>query len=223
MESWLTVVVPLMGALLAGSLVGLERSFRGRAAGMRTYALVCLTSSMLMLLGRQALGAVPPSFQLSQVVQGIMTGVGFLGAGVIFREGFSVRGLTTAASIWTTAGLGVLIGLGLWAPALLGTLATLGVLSGFRYLERCLPQETYAQLLLRFARPGFPDEGHARALVIAQGFTVVEISYRVGGGGTHFEYRMTLFTLDRTSLGRLAAKLAASPAVLEFRLEPKVE
>jgi putative Mg2+ transporter-C (MgtC) family protein len=73
------------------------------------------------------------------MAQGIMTGIGFLGAGVIFKEGLTVRGLTTAASIWVTAAIGVLVGIGFWVPAILGTIATLAVLSLFRVIESRLP------------------------------------------------------------------------------------
>ena len=69
------------------------------------------------------------------MAQGIMTGIGFLGAGVIFKEGLTVRGLTTAASIWITAALGILYGIGLYFPAIIGTVAAIGVLSSLDVLR----------------------------------------------------------------------------------------
>src|SRR5262245_65584373 len=118
----------IFGALVIGALIGLERSFHGRPAGFRTHALVCVASALLMLvtvyqnewmtqLARDAIRTDP-----TRMAQGIMTGIGFLGAGVIFKEGLTVRGLTTAASIWVTASIGVLVGVGFWLPALLGTM-----------------------------------------------------------------------------------------------------
>lgn len=215
-------LLPLLAALLCGSLIGLERSYRGRAAGMRTYALVCLTSCMLMALSgyAQRNGA---ALQLAPVVQGIMTGVGFLGAGVIFREGFSVRGLTTAASVWATAALGVLIGLQRWEPALAAWLAIMGVLAGLRLVEMHMRQETYAQLMVRYARGRQPPEATVRAQVEDHGFQVAEVSYRVGAHGGEYEYRMTVFTRQRANLARLAATLAIETEVHAFRLEAKVE
>src|SRR3954462_287646 len=88
----------------------------------------------------------------TRMAQGIMTGIGFLGAGVIFKEGLTVRGLTTAASIWVTAAIGILVGIGFWFAAVVGSVATLTVLAAFRFIEARLPSEFYAHHLLRFAR-----------------------------------------------------------------------
>ena len=115
----LRTLVHLLAALAAGSAIGLERSWHGRPAGFRTHALVCLASSLLLLLTLYQPRWFPgagDSVRLdpTRMAQGIMTGIGFLGAGVIFKEGLSVRGLTTAASIWITSAIGVLMGSGLW-------------------------------------------------------------------------------------------------------------
>lgn len=106
------IVIHLVGALVAGGVIGLERSFHGRPAGFRTHALVCLASSLLMLVTLYQWKWLPGvsldtvRTDPTRMAQGIMTGIGFLGAGVIFKEGLSVRGLTTAASIWITAAIG---------------------------------------------------------------------------------------------------------------------
>ena len=107
------IALPLCSAWLAGSLIGLERSYHGRPAGFRTHTLVCMASALLMLVtvyesqwfvsGRLERVVVDPT----RMAQGIMTGIGFLGAGVIMKEGLSVRGLTSAASIWITAAIGL--------------------------------------------------------------------------------------------------------------------
>src|SRR5688572_23514135 len=106
---YLEIVFRLIAALAAGGLIGLERSHRGRPAGFRTHALVCLSSSLLMLvtvyeshwMPRDAAARVV--LDPTRMAQGIMTGIGFVGAGAIIKEGLTVRGLTTAASIWITA------------------------------------------------------------------------------------------------------------------------
>src|SRR5512143_1194683 len=117
MNEYLEISLRLVIALLGGGLIGLERSFHGRPAGFRTHTLVCLASTLLMLVtfyesrwfATPTLGRV--AIDPTRMAQGIMTGIGFLGAGVIMKEGLSVRGLTTAASIWTTAAIGILAGL----------------------------------------------------------------------------------------------------------------
>src|SRR4051812_30201289 len=88
----------------------------------------------------------------TRMAQGIMTGIGFLGAGVIFKEGLTVRGLTTAASIWITAAIGILFGIGFYFAAGVGAAATLAILSAFRFIEHRLPTEFYAHHSLMFAR-----------------------------------------------------------------------
>src|SRR4026209_1159156 len=129
--------IRVLGAVLIGALIGLERSFRRRPAGFRTHALVCAASSLLLLVtvyqnewmtqvSMEAIRTEP-----TRMAQGIMTGIGFLGAGVIFKEGLTVRGLTTAASIWTTAAIGVLVGVGFYLAAVLGAVAVLLILSVF--------------------------------------------------------------------------------------------
>ena len=79
------------------------------------------------------------------MAQGIMTGIGFLGAGVIFKEGLTVRGLTTAASIWITAAIGILAGIGFYFPVIVATVLTLGTLSVFRWIEAKMPVQFYAR------------------------------------------------------------------------------
>ncbi|MCK4586413.1 MAG: MgtC/SapB family protein, partial [Gammaproteobacteria bacterium] len=126
-------------ALLAGGIIGLERAMHGREAGFRTHALVCVSSSLLMVLMVYQWELVPKEFldtvraDPSRMAQGIMTGIGFLGAGVIIKEGLTVRGLTTAASIWMTASIGIVIGMGLFFPAFLATIITVLTLSVFRW------------------------------------------------------------------------------------------
>src|SRR6476661_6685191 len=148
----------ILGSLLIGGLIGLERSFHGRPAGFRTHSLVCVASSLLMLvtvyqnewMTQVAIDAIRTD--PTRMAQGIMTGIGFLGAGVIFKEGLTVRGLTTAASIWITAAIGILVGIGFWYAAIVGAVAALTVLALFRYVESRLPSEFYAHHMLRFAR-----------------------------------------------------------------------
>jgi putative Mg2+ transporter-C (MgtC) family protein len=149
-----------------------------------------------------------------------MTGIGFLGAGVIMQEGFSVRGLTTAASIWITAAIGILTGIGFYFAAFIGTLLALGTLSAFRWIEARLPTETYAIFMVRFRRDATMDEVKLRELVQSTGFSAYNPTYRLHGDVGQFEYRMVLRTMDATNARTLSEKLRADPSVLEFRIAP---
>src|SRR5580658_8334759 len=110
-------------ALIAGALIGAERSYNGRTAGFRTNAVVALAAAGAMLVALQpqfvaaaAMAGYSNVDPIPQIAQGVMTGVGFLGAGVIFKEGVSVQGLTTAACIWAVAAVGLLFGASMYGP-----------------------------------------------------------------------------------------------------------
>jgi putative Mg2+ transporter-C (MgtC) family protein len=225
-QEYLEIVFRIIAALIAGGLIGLERSHRGRPAGFRTHALVCLASSLLMLVTvyeshwfpRDSVGRV--ILDPTRMAQGIMTGIGFVGAGAIMKEGFTVRGLTTAASIWITAAIGILTGIGFYFAAVIGTVLVLGTLSTFRWIEARLPTETYAIFMVRFARVAVMSEAALRDLVHSTGFSLHNLSYRLHGDIEQFEYRMVLRTLDVHNARALAEKLKANPSVLEFRIAP---
>lgn len=140
---WQEVALRLGSATLAGAVLGLNRELKGKPAGLRTNALVSLGSALLILA---SLGSALDSDKqlqanvMSRVMQGIITGIGFLGAGVILRDtsGTQVHGITTAATIWLTATLGVLCGVGMWQVALLGVGLTLAILILGKPLEKFL-------------------------------------------------------------------------------------
>src|SRR6185437_13206463 len=106
MNEW-EAILRTIAALAAGGVIGLERSYHGRAAGLRTYALVSFGSALLVAGGQYELFSTRDSGEVTRIIQGIVTGIGFLGAGVIVKEGFSVRGLTTAESIWVASAIGI--------------------------------------------------------------------------------------------------------------------
>ncbi len=228
-DAQLEIVLRLGAAILAGALIGLERTYRGRPAGFRTHALVCLASAMLMLLstnGAQWLEGLPSDLYRidpTRMAQGIMTGIGFLGAGVIFKEGPSVRGLTTAASIWATAALGILFGVGMYFEGVVVTLAILVMLTLFLRIERRLETDKYTQHHLRFDRKAAMTEAQVREMIGAQGLKIAEIGYFLRDGGAVLEYRMVIHSRDPTNIDRLAQHLLSRPEVIEFRLTPTAD
>src|SRR5882724_8622467 len=186
-DTYAAIALHLVIALAAGGIIGLERSYHGRPAGFRTHALVCLSSSMLMVLTVYqdtwfgSLNLEQANIDPTRMAQGVMTGIGFLGAGVIMKEGLSVRGLTTAASIWITAAIGILAGVGFYAAVACATLLTLGTLSGFRWVEARMPTLLHAHHHLRFPREATMPEAELRALLTQHGFSVANLSYRLTG------------------------------------------
>lgn len=217
----------LLLALLAGGIIGLERAIHGREAGFRTHTLVCVSSSLLMLLMANQWSLVPEQYidtvrtDPTRMAQGIMTGIGFLGAGVIIKEGLTVRGLTTAASIWITAAIGIVIGMGFYLPALITTLITLITLSMFRWVESKIPSMKYAQLSVRFLRSNqYADEDSLRRLIAEHDIKSFEAGYQLGNEGRGFQYKMTLRTNDMKNFRRLAQSLMDMEDVHEFQITP---
>jgi putative Mg2+ transporter-C (MgtC) family protein len=223
------IIQRLVLALFFGGAIGLERSYHGRPAGFRTHALVCTSTSLLMLLSAFDTAWVSPSvvtrttLDPTRMAQGIMTGIGFLGAGAIIKEGLTVRGLTTAASIWMTAAIGVMAGIGFWFPAALGFALTLGTLSAFRYIENKLPAQFYAQFIVRFTSQRRPPEADMRKMIAEHGFTIANLSYRLDRVDDFFEYRMVICTDRKDNARKLSETLSAIEAVKEFRLSSTVD
>lgn len=225
-QEYLDIAVKLACAWAAGSVIGLERTFHGRPAGFRTHALVCVACALLMLVTSHQwewLGSVPLETirtDPTRMAQGIMTGIGFLGAGVIFKEGLTVRGLTTAASIWMTSALGILFGVGFYYPAVLATLLTVGVLSGFRWIEDRMPRQFYAHIMVRFPRERAPAAAEVRQLLREHGFTVANMSYGLSAGGAMMDYGTVIRTASHVNIERLAESLRAVENLAEFQITP---
>ena len=222
----LEIIIRLAAAIAAGGLIGLERSYHGRPAGFRTHTLVCLSSALLMLVTVYEGQWFSPHGESRVVIdptrmaQGIMTGIGFLGAGVIMREGLSVRGLTTAASIWVTAAIGILFGIGFNVPALLAVAATLGTLSSFRWIENRMTSESYAQLHIKFRRAEVVSEPALRDIGRELGFSIANLTFMLTDEGRSFEYRMGIKTLNTQVLKTLSDRLQSETSVIEFSITP---
>ena len=215
----------IFAAFVGGSVVGLERSYNGRVAGFRTHALVAIAAASAMtvayspgLLAGLAPGSTAAG-DATRLAQGVMTGVGFLGGGVIFKEGANIQGLTTAASIWATAAIGLLCGIGLWPTGLAAAVLVLLVLTAMRYVEGLLPTRVRAEGAFRFKAETAPDESGFRELLGGHGVVVSDLSYRLTDGGQTFEYRAQIEDRGGRAFDSLAQRLRASvPALTEFEL-----
>jgi len=222
------IALNLLGALLLGMLVGYERSYQGRAAGMRTYGLVCMASTALTIFvgfasqwygGDGTQGAVDPT----RVVQGIVTGIGFLGAGVIVKDGLSIRGLTTAASIWAVSAVGVLLGVGLYAAALFFALLCALSMSFLHSLEMRLPGRATLDVTVTF-QPGFkPDMREVNKIAQARGYRVLCDSVTITFADNQPVWRFGAVALERSralSPALLAEELAVSDGIARFSITP---
>ena len=137
-------------------MIGLERELDEKAAGLRTHMLVSVGSALFTLVGAYGFADFfdgnTVSFDPSRVAAQIVTGIGFLGAGVIFRQGFTVRGLTTAASLWLVAAIGMAAGAGYWEGALIATVAAIVSLRPLEWVkERMIPQRGATRMVVDLA------------------------------------------------------------------------
>lgn len=127
-DLWIRILV----TLLCGGVIGLERQLRGKPAGIRTSILICLGTQTFISLSASLSG---PTYDPSRVLGQVVTGIGFIGAGVIMGKEGIVKGVTSAAIIWMLAGIGAVIGLGFYLTAISLTAVTIGVLLGVEFLE----------------------------------------------------------------------------------------
>lgn len=220
------IVLNLVGALLLGIVVGYERAFRGRAAGMRTYGLVCMASAALtVVVGYPSYWygghVISSSGDPTRVIQGIVTGIGFLGAGVIMKDGLNITGLTTAASIWACSVIGVLVGIGFYAAAILLTvIASASMVLVYR-LEEWLPSHPSIGVVLRFREGFIPQEETLRRVALERGYEFASGSLSISYQDGQPEWRFTAIELRKrqgASLSKLAEELCKFEGVVSFSM-----
>jgi putative Mg2+ transporter-C (MgtC) family protein len=224
------LVWPVLAAMTAGGLIGVERTYHGHPAGFRTHILVCLTSCLLMLAAMHqstwaftALQGQTVVIDPTRMSHGLLTGIGFLCAGVIFREGFSVHGLTTAASLWVTSAIGVLFGVGMLHLALLGAGATLAVLAALRLLDAKLPHVGVMDVVLRWKRGDAPGEAHVREVLRGSGMKAVRLGHVVSHDGAVHEHHMKVKGSMPMDVDGLVARLSAERGLAGFSVLPRDE
>ena len=131
------IILRLAIAFACGAVIGAEREIRDKAAGLRTHILVCLGACLFGILG-MSIVSICPEADMLRLAQGLLIGIGFLGAGVIVREGASVRGLTTAAGVWVLGAIGLATGIGMYQVAIAGTVFIFLTIALFGRIERKL-------------------------------------------------------------------------------------
>jgi putative Mg2+ transporter-C (MgtC) family protein len=226
---WLapTDYLPILGALIAGGVIGFEREYRSRPAGLRTHTLVALASALLMLAAVHQVRWMSDTpmdvvrIDPVRMAHGVLTGVGFLCGGVIFQQRGSVHGLTTAASLWITSALGVLFGIGLFGLAIGGTVLAVAVLSAARVLDKRLPQRNFVELAVRSRREAMVDEAELREIVGACGLKGARLDHRLRDGGAIVELSGSFSGKGALRLTDLARSLREDARVVEFDILPK--
>ncbi|MBE1529480.1 putative Mg2+ transporter-C (MgtC) family protein [Sphingopyxis sp. OAS728] len=216
---------PIAGAIAAGVVIGAEREYRASPAGLRTHVLVSLSCCLLMLSAVHQMAWLNDAprevvrIDPVRMAHGILTGIGFLCGGVIFREGFNVRGLTTAASLWMTATLGMLFGIGFYQLAVFGAAATLLVLAAVTITERYAPRRRVAHIMARFRKEEEVTMTGFAAMLASEQLAAITIDQRLDGG--HHEFSAIVNGYSETRAEALAAKWSAEPSLAGFDIRPQ--
>ncbi|MFT7773597.1 MgtC/SapB family protein [Roseateles sp.] len=216
-------------AMLLGWVIGYERFFSGRAAGSQVYCIVCATAAAINLLaghpelwyggGGQHTDAGDPT----RVTNAIMTGIGFLGAGIIVQTGLNVRGLTTAASIWGSAAIGILVGVGFYLPAFGLTAIFVAATELVPRLERKLPSRTSISGTFVF-REGYKPRAEAvQRYLETRGLRIPGESIMIGYKHGRFELQCMILALNSPraeAISKIASELVDLPEMESFHITP---
>ena len=213
-------------ALVCGAVIGSERQVRQRMAGLRTNALVALGAASFVVFS----GLFPDEVSPTRVAAQIVSGIGFLGAGIIFRDGFNIHGLNTAATLWCSAAVGMMAGAGAWPHALLLTGLVVFVNLGLRPLVKWLKKKTKAGMpIARAFRVVLTcraeDEAAIRALILRTltigGLHLSEVAARSAESGEGVDLSATVSGEGVTDemLELAVQRLAAEPGLMRVRWE----
>lgn len=216
----------LLVALLLGATIGLERQWRQRAYGLRTNALVSVGAALFVLL---SIGFPGTDASPTRVAAQVVSGIGFLGAGVILRDGVNIRGINTAATLWCAAAIGTLAAAGMFAVATMGAAAVVTANVVLRPVARAIerqPADAGSEVLTRYrfrATCREHQEGHVRVLLVQSlaggGFTLRSVESRdvPGDGMVEVYAELTTFGRDDTRLEQAVNRLSLEPDVTAVR------
>ncbi len=201
----------LLGAMLGG-IVGFERYTHGRPAGFRTHLIVCLASVLIMIVSVdfQYLTKQNPNYiriDPSRIAAGAITGIGFLGAGVIIKTGFIVQGLTTAACLWIVSAIGLSVGVGLYLPAIIATFITMVALYFLRGIEQKMEKKVFKQVGI--TTDSDDKEKIVEATLKEAKAVITNINYEYARPDAVYSYTFTISVDDREDLRGLLSKLSS--------------
>jgi putative Mg2+ transporter-C (MgtC) family protein len=213
------IVVHMAGALLLGWVVGYERYFSGRASGSQVYCLVCATSCAVTLLAgypslwywgtAHEMGGADPT----RVIGSILTGIGFLGAGIIVQTGVNVRGLTTAASIWGSSAIGILVGVGFYLPALGLVALFVIIMTVVPRIERLLPARAAMAGTVRFRDGYAPQPELIHRYLAERGMSIPPDSLTIIHSQGRFELQCLISGYAVTGTGAMSRNVHELSAV----------
>ena len=186
LNEWVILLRLIMATVLSG-IVGFEREFHGRAAGFRTHILLCIGSTLVMLTSIHIFDIYNARVPCdpARIAAGVVTGIGFLGAGTIMHSKSSVRGLTTATSLWVVAGIGLAVGSGMYFASIATTVITMITLFFFSRMEYAMIRKDWYKTLIIEAHEGVNQIKGAREILTEYGVRVTDFEVERSSDGAN--------------------------------------
>jgi putative Mg2+ transporter-C (MgtC) family protein len=217
-----TILRLALGAFIGG-VIGFEREVHGRAAGFRTQLIVCVAAVLIMIISENyylKLEHIDDSFRIdpARLASGALIGIGFLGAGVIIKSGFTVRGLTTAATIWIVSAIGLAIGGGFYIAAIFTSLITIMALVVLRKVEKSVKILSYKSIIVS---TGITDtaEGLITSLLRDHGLHIHSIDYEKDPAADELVYTYRISTRNKNAMGDIFIKINALDFVKYVKID----
>ncbi len=216
------IILKLLLGTLLGGIIGFERQTHGRAAGFRTQLLVCVACVLIMIISESyyAKSVVNPEYTRidpTRIAAGAMTGVGFLGAGVILKTGLSIQGLTTAACIWIVSAIGLAVGAGQYLAGISGFVITFFSLWGLRIMEARMPRLTYRYITMITDESG--DEKTVVSLFEKKSFRIVKMDYSIDFAEKKKTFIFTATTKDDSLIREVIGDLSGLDSVKKIEIK----
>lgn len=215
----LTMAWRLGLAFLLGGLIGLERETHSQAAGLRTHMVVSLGAALIMLISIRITAGVEGRADPGRIAAQVVSGIGFLGAGAIIRYGMTIRGLTTAACLWTAAGIGLACGMGYWKGACVATGLTLTATFIFdKFEKRFLAEASYKRIVISAKdAPGLMDR--IQLVLERHGIVPKQMGLHQDFTAKTVQITMNAPTPNSTNLEGLMRELDSIPEVDKVEVE----
>jgi len=216
------IIIRLLLGAVIGGIVGFEREIHGRAAGFRTQLIVCVASVLIMIVSENYyyhIRDLDPTLRIdpARISAGALIGIGFLGAGVIIKSGFAIRGLTTAASIWIVSAIGLAIGGGLYLEGTFTAVITVIALVALRKVERNIKMWRYKNISISTPLNENREDEITETLM-EHGFQIHSINYGRNRAKGEITYSLTVSSRDKNAIRKLFLKLSSMDFINTLRI-----
>ena len=220
LNNWVVLFRLILAALLSGA-VGFEREFHGRAAGFRTHILLCVGSTLIMLTSMHIFDLYSSriSPDPARIAAGVITGIGFLGAGTIMNSKSAVRGHTTAASLWVVAGIGLAVGSGFYFVSIVTTVLTIVTLMFFSRLEHTMIRKDWYKTIVIETKEGVDQLRAIRALIEDRKSEITDFEVDRAGDGVNMMLKVGLKLYQLRTADQLIDDLAHLDGVKHVKWE----